>query len=53
MKKFRFRMETEFLCTDRVVTGGYCSKSRAVMPEARKKWVNYLKYKKFIKVFKF
>ena len=53
MKKFRFHVETEFLCTDRVVSAGYCSKSRAVIPEMRNKLANYLKYKKFIKVFKF
>lgn len=53
MKKFPFHVETEFLCTDRVVSGGYGSKSRAVMPQARNKSANYLKYKEFIKVFKF
>ncbi len=53
MKKFPFHVETEFLCTDRVVSEGYSSKSRAVMPEACNKSSNYLKYKRFIKVFKF
>lgn len=53
MKKFPFHVETEFLCTDRVVSGGYCNKARAVMPDAHNKSANYLKYKDFIKVFKF
>ena len=53
MKKFRFYVETEFLCTDRGVPGGFCGKTRADLPGERNKIANYLKYKRFIKVFKF